>query len=196
MAAIYDREETRDMLRRLMGKDKPDETGCYARLAREEEDAVKRLKLRRTPGLRRHQRFEKWVAAEWQKRQNMLEGDELACLVSPHQVPLVARKQHEDFERAAAEAKRERVERQELWESSPWAPVLDQVDLDNSDSVWNLDLHNRTMRRMEADAKAGRLVQLADGMLEDRGVHLPPLPGELRDAIDTFVDGIVDQNSD
>ncbi len=56
---------------------------------------------------------------------------------------------------------------------------------------WNLEIHNRVIRRMQAAEDAGTLVHHADGTLEDRGLELPPLPRELTDNLDDLVEGLL-----
>jgi len=57
---------------------------------------------------------------DFQKEQNLFEGDELPFFVSPLQFPVLAQKQEADHELRANSTQEEMRERQRVWEQDMW----------------------------------------------------------------------------
>ena len=204
VAALNGREETRDYLRRLMHKDGGARQGRYAAEAAEEHAAVEAGFGAVAPSAGEHPTYHQWMAAEYQRDNNLLDGDEIDLLASPLQVPLIAAKQAEDMREEEEAARRQRAARESLWQDNPWGPVFggDVEALwrgatateggEGGGGGWDLDLHDRVVKRLIAEEEAGRLRIGQDGGLEDCGVRVPELPAEVEKQLRQAVEDLLE----
>ena len=201
VAALNGREETRDYLRRLMHKDGGARQGRYAAEAAEEQAAVEAGFGAVAPIVGEHPTYHQWMAAEYQRDNNLLDGDEIDLLVSPLQVPLIAAKQAEDMREEQEAARRQGAARESLWQDNPWGPVFG-ADLaaaateteggEGGEGGWDVDLHDRVVKRLIAEEEAGRLRIGQDGGLEDCGMHVPELPAEVEKQLRQAVEDLLE----
>ena len=115
--------------------------------------------------------------------------------------PVLKAAEEEEEEEAAAAAEAEEEARKKRDGSKhvktsagggSCAPQAEETALcGRKKGFWNLEIHNRVIRRMQAAEDAGTLVHHADGTLEDRGLELPPLPRELTNILDDLVEGLL-----